>query len=99
MNLIKRLAKTFRGNGENRYAIQMIVKAGVATYLPVVKESELGAKWIPIVKVYDRYIPLEIEKEGGLSEEECVQHIEEYKKQIAYEKEQAELSITYKEVM
>jgi hypothetical protein len=96
--MLKRLFKKFRGDGNNKYAIQVLVKNGQATYLPVVKESSFGSKWTPIIKVYDLYLAMDVEKPGGLTEEECKEHIEGCKNQIAMEKAASELTISYKEM-
>lgn len=82
-------------NGES-YAIKVLHKCGVTTFLPVYRPKGFGTKYQPIVKVYDRYLTLDIEKDNGLSEEECVAHLEAYKEQIAREKIENAVSVEYR---
>lgn len=95
MKLLKKILCLLNKETEPKYAIQMIVKGGVATYLPVIKEGNFGSDWMPIVKIYDKYVPLEFEKEGGLTQEECKQHIEAYKQQYAEKQKLAEFTVNY----
>lgn len=95
MKLLKTLLCLLNRKSEPKFAIQMIVKGGVATYLPVVKLGTFGSSWLPIVKVYDKYYPLDYQKEGGLTQEECRDHIEKYKAQLAAEKKLAEFTVNY----
>lgn len=95
MKLLNKLLDSFNRKGQPKYAIQMIVKGGVPSYLPVIKEPGFMSRWIPIVQIYDKYIPMEFEKQGGLTQSECIQHIEAYKKQFAKEQELAMLTVNY----
>lgn len=94
----KLFVKFMRGNGQNSYAIQKVVRNGTVTYLPVVKESGMTAEWVPIVKVYDTYMLLKVEKPGGMTEAECHQHINGYKEQIELERIANEITVVYNPV-
>lgn len=50
---------------------------------PKTKFSYVGPSWTRIVKIYDRYIDLDISFEPNLTLEECEQHIEGFKEQYA----------------
>ena len=66
---------------EIEYAIREEFKNGHRYLLPMVKEVGFFGVWRPIVKIYDEYLILDFEKEGGFSREECLQHIQGFKQQ------------------
>jgi hypothetical protein len=79
-----------------KFAIRKITRGIIVQYLPMVKEKGLFNQWIPIVKIYDRYVAMPYERQGGLNYDQCEEHIKEYKKQLLDEVEPI-VAIEYEE--
>jgi hypothetical protein len=68
------------------FAIKIdILKNGEIIRIPVFRNRSGLSKFIPgpwnrIVKIYDKYIAMELDFIPKLTEQECAEHIEEYKK-------------------
>lgn len=93
--ILKPLKQYFKKKQEPVFAIRKITTGKMITYLPVIKEQGIFNKWTPIVKIYDIYIPLDFEKENGLTYQECKDHIYNYKKQLNRQKEFDYFSMDY----
>ena len=61
-----------------------VLNSGEKVFTPLVrpKSKFLGPNWTRIIKVYDRYVDMDIEHEPHLTEEECKQHIDGFANQI-----------------
>lgn len=70
------------------FAIQKIVKGGQEKLIPMMRIPGLLSPWRPIVKVYDQYLVMDYEHPKGLSQDQCMQHIQGYQKQLQKEAEQ-----------
>lgn len=83
---------------EEEFAIKTVVRGETAIHLPVYKPAGFNTGYTQIVKIYDKYIPLDIEKPGGMSKEECIQHINEFKQQLQEERKNSRVEVTIEKV-
>lgn len=81
-----------------KFAIQKKEHGNTVSLIPVMKEPGMLSQWRPIVKVYDKYLVMDYEKPGGLSEKECMAHIRGYKKQVEKELEDAHMVTKVEEI-
>lgn len=79
------------------FAIQKVTQGEKIKLLPVAKEPG-SFSWRPIVKVYDYYMLMDHEKENGLTQDECLQHIYKFQEQLEAERKSKEYSKVYTKV-
>lgn len=78
-----------------RFAIRRIQKGDRIEMLPMIKEKGLFNQWRPIVKIYDSFLTLDYEKPGGLTEEECLEHINGCRQQLALIEKESNVKVEY----
>lgn len=82
-----------------KFAIQRKEMGATVCMIPVVKEPGLFTQWRPIVKIYNRFLVMDYEKPEGLSERECMSHIQGYKKQVEADIEATHMALHVTEII
>lgn len=83
--LRKLITKWLNKKNARQFAIKTVQANDDIIFFPVVKEGAWH-NWIPIVRIYDRYYAIDVEREGGFTKQEAYSHIQGYLLQLEQEK-------------
>ena len=82
-----------------KYCVRIVKTIKGEEFLPMLKAPGLFNDWTPIVKIYNKYHAMNYEKDGGLTIQECYDHIKSYKEQVIREIAERKFEIEYKAIV
>ena len=66
---------------QHEFALREIKTTDATMYLPLTRTGALS-EWMPIVQIYNEFIPLDYELPGGMTRDQALYHISGYKNQL-----------------
>lgn len=98
--MVKRLLKIFGKDKDPVFAIRCEeFNSGEIKYTPVVRQGGVFSHWTQIVKINDRYEPLDIYTEFNYTEKDCIEYISGYRDQLNNERSKLIKQVIYKEAV